>query len=651
MAFFLSKFFQLEDRICQPNPKFIPDNSQRQELYHTNRAYIRSIIYFLLVYPIISIILNFRYEDNIYWLTHYSLHLICAVCFCRAKVWLWHLAYTTCLTILPFLFVKYTVECFFHALLTSTVTPVFIMQVTKSLRLVGVNFIFQIIILKYQYRPLLTEAVINMTSQGFSDKMIDTIVIFLFNATLTYTLRLKASNDIHNQLALSKDKIEETYSQLQLFLQTFSHELRNPLNSLLGNLQLVLQEKLPPKVHEMVVTSKVCSELLLQLINNILDTGKAQIGKLDVNPTPTRVIDFVAGVWRISRDLIKRKNLNGFLKIDNHLPPILHIDFYRVNQILLNLIGNALKFTDKGQIWIKLDWLPDTALSEQCFMPYPYHEDGKFEKDQNIRTMHRSNRSSDFICYLDSGLESLNDLYLNSVDHEIHGVLKIIVKDTGCGINEEDLKMLFGKFSQVGDDHSKRVVGTGLGLYITKAICESMGGQIKAFSKRDQGTTFIACIPTYYPKQNEGATNVQQLTLYLQRMRLQVLIADNDTFSLDLLSNYIKKIDGRVVDVAKTCKEGGDKYTSLRRLRKDLKILFINIDKQSLDGKSICTQVRQFEVNENLYPVKIVLITADYDEVQMNMLLDKRGDFRGNVVLKKPVSFDNFINVLGNIFT
>jgi signal transduction histidine kinase len=125
-----------------------------------------------------------------------------------------------------------------------------------------------------------------------------------------------------------------------------------------------------------------------------------------------------------------------------------------------------------------VEWVPDGSNKKEDELPYD--EEGIFEKNQNIKSLSRSvNQRSD----------SENSILSN------HGLMRIIIKDTGCGIKKDDLDVVFEKYSQVNKDPSARKLGTGLGLFITKEICTRMDGEIKVYSKENIGTTFIVDIP------------------------------------------------------------------------------------------------------------------------------------------------------------
>jgi len=300
---------------------------------------------------------------------------------------------------------------------------------------------------------------------------------------------------------------------------------------------MALQENLAPKAEEMVEMAKTCSELLLQLINNILDSGKADLGKLEVYNNPTNIYDIASKVWGICSYQFQRKGLKASLEIAPEVPKYLMLDGIRLTQVLFNLIGNSVKFTDKGSVSVYFDWIPDIEkVSDVSFEPIPYEEysEGRFEKSLNsykLREMHRlSNIKKRFKKYEDSNhFESCK------------GLVKIIIKDTGSGMSKESLGCLFQRFSQVCKDKNKRKIGTGLGLYITKEIVNKMKGDIKAYSKEGVGSTFILCFPTFYSPSflNESLTyNLEKF----HNKRLRVLLADDSEFQLDLLFDYLSKI-------------------------------------------------------------------------------------------------------------
>jgi len=263
----------------------------------------------------------------------------------------------------------------------------------------------------------------------------------------------------------------------------------------MGNVKLCLLQNPSEKLKDLLINAEVCAELLLHSVNNILDTAKAEIGELEINPVPTRIYDTLERIWSICSELIKRKNLRGRIKIQKDIPQIVELDHYRITQIFLNLVGNAVKYTDSGEIDITVEWLHEQEMNAKCFEPIPYNEandqdEGIFEKAQAMSIL-----DSNFVFLSFFRKKIDRNLLVNKTNGK--GILKISVADTGCGIIKEDIEKLFHMFTQGTIDPSKKKLGTGLGLFITKELCHRMEGEVKAFSRRGVGSAFIFCIPVH----------------------------------------------------------------------------------------------------------------------------------------------------------
>ena len=215
----------------------------------------------------------------------------------------------------------------------------------------------------------LVEAISFSDPNEFADNFSKYFILISIPLQLLIVLVVYDLNHKTFKLAKETRRAEEALEQQKTFVYSFSHEMRNPMNSLLGNLELALMGNISSETREMITTAKVCGLLLLNLINTVLDAGKLGIGKLEANPVPTRVHDVFQRAWTISHDLITRKGLTSHLKISKLVPPRLLLDSHRLNQVLMNLIGNAIKFTEHGSITLAISWLTEPNVSDECFNP------------------------------------------------------------------------------------------------------------------------------------------------------------------------------------------------------------------------------------------------------------------------------------------
>jgi len=208
------------------------------------------------------------------------------------------------------------------------------------------------------------------------------------------------------------------------------------------------------------------------------------------------VYDVVTKIWSISSELIKKKDLAGLLKIHKDIPATLLIDQPRLKQILFNLLNNAIKFTNRGAIYLTIKWLECNEVSEKCFEPKPYEssEEGLFEKEESFSLLETSERHYNetylILSHIQSSFPASKLEQMNK-----KGVLKIMLRDSGCGMNPDIFEKAFSKFPQVYAYGSKKEIGTGLGLFVTKQLANKMNGDVKVYTKENVGTTVIVCIP------------------------------------------------------------------------------------------------------------------------------------------------------------
>ena len=241
---------------------------------------------------------------------------------------------------------------------------------------------------------------------------------------------------LSKKLQKAKEDADSANKSKSEFLANMSHEIRTPMNAIVGFTELLSDELSEPKLKSYVKTIQNASNTLLTLINDILDLSKIESGKLQINKTPTNIYNLVDEVSSIFMMNIKNKGLEFLIDLDENIPEAILIDEVRLRQVLFNLLGNAVKFTDVGYI----------KLSIKFFKSKEYQS--KFD-------------------------------------------LEIIIEDTGVGIPNNQLNKIFEAFEQKDGQDTKKYGGTGLGLSISKRLCEAMDGKIEVKSKKNKGAVFI----------------------------------------------------------------------------------------------------------------------------------------------------------------
>ena len=249
---------------------------------------------------------------------------------------------------------------------------------------------------------------------------------------------LGARNDAEIALAQAKDAAEAASRSKSEFLANMSHELRTPMNGVIGMIELARMNALDGESDELLKIARNSAESLLAILNDILDVSKIEAGKLSIDNTPFEFAELTREVLRLMEPLINEKGLSHSLTFPADLPETLIGDPLRIRQVLLNLIGNAIKFTRQGSVAVDVKIVAKNS----------------------------------------AGL-----------------TLSIAISDTGIGIPNDRLDAIFHAFTQADGSTTRHFGGTGLGLTISSQLVELMGGKLSVESQEGQGSTFRFTLP------------------------------------------------------------------------------------------------------------------------------------------------------------
>ncbi|MBI9090251.1 MAG: response regulator [Desulfobacterium sp.] len=334
------------------------------------------------------------------------------------------------------------------------------------------------------------------------------------------------------------------------FIANMSHEIRTPLNVLLGFSELLSVDLNDPKQESYIVAMRAAGKSLLTLINDILDLSKIEADKIVFNYEPVNLKLLFLEIEFIFKDKICNKGISLAVDIASDIPPLLNLDESRARQILLNLVGNAVKFTEKGSIKL-------TA-----------------EKKENQT--------------------------LNMID------LIIKVEDTGLGIEKNQLHSIFESFKQADGQINRRYGGTGLGLAICKRLTEAMGGQIGVTSQKDVGSTFTICLKNVSILSDETRTVEKQSPGTQSGLpcfeKKKILIVDDIESNRFMLKELLIRFNQ---DVLEAC-NGQEALTMARENKPD--IIIMDIRMPELDGNQVTEILKSAPDTKN---IPIIAFTGD----------------------------------------
>ena len=365
-------------------------------------------------------------------------------------------------------------------------------------------------------------------------------------AVLCSVYDVTSQKEAEAALLKAKDAAEQANRAKSEFLANMSHEIRTPMNAIIGMAELLLDDELTPVQHDYVGTVLESAESLLTIINEILDFSKIEAGYLELDSVDFDIREEIVDMLRTLGGRASRKDVELISQVDSDVPAFVRGDPTRLRQVLLNLAANAVKFTEQGEIVVRVDCASQSATAVR---------------------------------------------------------LQFSVQDTGVGIPEEDLEKIFQAFTQADGSATRRYGGTGLGLTISARLVEAMGGQLQVESEVAVGSTFHFTVELGRAEEVRASAQSQEIP---DLHDVSALVIDDNATNRQILQRMLKSWGMQVhaVEGGRAAIE----YVK-RRVADDqpLPLLLSDVNMPGMDGFMLVEQLR---LSPEFRDVVVILLTS-----------------------------------------
>lgn len=378
----------------------------------------------------------------------------------------------------------------------------------------------------------------------------------------------QTSLDMLRLVEMKKEEAEHLADVKSVFLANMSHEIRTPMNAVLGMNEMILRESSEEEIIEYAKNIERAGQTLMSLINDVLDISKIESGKIEIHPGEYELEMLVDDLLNLVSVKAEEKGLEIRQEFATDIPGRLYGDELRIKQALINVLNNAIKYTEKGTITFELSW-EQTEPNEM--------------------------------------------------------VLKIRITDTGIGMKEEELKHIFDAFQRLDEKRNQSVEGTGLGMTITKQLMELMNGSISVRSSYGKGTTFLLELPqeildstpAQFQKKEKKVAQQYRASFFAPGVR--ILAVDDNPMNLAVIKGLLKKT-GIQVDLVQS---GLEAIAAVQKERYDM--ILMDHMMPRMDGVEAMKQIRRLSANKNPM-APIIVLTANATAGSQKTYIEKGFD-------------------------